>query len=114
MAKGALKGLVLPWSAWVSSSEFVGLTLARVLSSRRRGSSAPTEGGLRAKDGLTLGVEPSDSSVFTEVASAAKDCLEVDPEFRASAGDLELVVKARGRICWVLDWELVESFLPSS
>lgn len=92
----------------------MGLPLARVLSPRRRGSSAPTEGGLRIRGGLTLDVDPSDSSVFKEVASAAVDCLEVDPEFRGSIGDLVLVVKARGRSCWPLDGEHMESFSPSS
>ena len=111
---GALKGLVLPRSAWVSSSEFSGLTSAWVLSPRRRGSSAPSGGGLQVKGGLTLGVECSDSSVFTYEVSAAVDCLEVDPELRASIGDLEFVVKARGRSCLALDGDPMESFSPSS
>lgn len=111
---GALKGLALPRPAWVSSSEFMGLASARVSSPRCRGSSTPTEGGLRVRGGLTLGVEPSDSSVFTDVASAVVDCLELDPELRASMRDLEFVVKARGRSCWVLDGEPMESFSASS
>lgn len=96
-AGGALKGLVLPGSAWVSSSEemepFAGLPSTGVLSS------APAEGGLRARGGLTLEVECSTSSVFTDVASLAVDSLKVDAELRALIGDLVPVVKASGRSC---------------
>lgn len=112
--KHAFRGLALPRSVWDSSSEFMGLASVMVLSSRSRGSSAPSEGGLLVRGGLTLDGEPSESSVFTDVASAAVDCLEVDPEFRASFGDLELVVNASGRICWLFDGERLESCSPSS
>lgn len=105
---------MLPVSAWDSSSELMGLVSVIALSSGSRGSSAPTEEGLLVRGGLTLDVEPSESSVFTLVASAAVDCLEIDPEFRASFGDLELVVSARGRICWLFDGEPMESCSPSS
>lgn len=84
-------------SAWVSSTEFTGLLSATA--PRRRGSSAPTEGELQVRGGLVLDVEPSDSSVFTDVASTAVDCLVENLEFRASIGDLEFFVKARGRSC---------------
>lgn len=112
--KRCFEGLVLPVSAWGSSSELTGLVSGIALSSRSRGSSAPTEEGLLVRGGLTLELEPSESSVFTCVASAAVDCLESDPEFRASFGDLELVVKARGRICWLFEGEPAESRSPSS
>lgn len=112
--KPGLEGLLLPGSAGESSSELMGLVSVTALSSRSRGSSAPPEEGLLARGGLTLGVEPSESSVFTDVASAAVDCLETDPEFRAPFGDLEFIVNARGRICWLFDGEPAESRSPSS
>lgn len=112
--KHCFEGLVLPMSAWDSSSKLMGLASVIGLSSRNRGSSAPTEEGLLVRAGLTLDAEPSESSVFTDVASAAVECLEIDPEFRASFGDLELVVNARGRICWLCDGEPLESRSASS
>lgn len=112
--KHCFEGLVLPMSAWDSSSKLIRLASLIGLSSRSRGSSAPTEEGLLVRAGLTLDAEPSESSVFTDVASAAVECLEIDPEFRASFGDLELVVNARGRICWLFDGEPVESRSASS
>lgn len=79
-AGGALKGL--PRSVWVSSSEdmepFTRLPSAGMLSS------GPAEVRLWVRGGLTLDVERSDSSVFTDVVSLAADCLKVDPELRAS------------------------------
>lgn len=112
--KHCFGGLVLPVSAWDSSPKLTGPGSVTAPSSRSRGSSAPTEEGLLARGGLTLDGGPSESSVFTDVALAAVEWLESDPEFRASFGDLELVVNARGRICWLLDGEPVESCSASS
>lgn len=113
LAKGALKTLELPRSVLVSSFKFRGLLSVWVLSPRGRGSSDPTGVGLRNRGGLGLDVDPSDSSVLKEVASAVVDCFKVDSVFRGPTEDLELFVKARGRSCWSLDGEPM-SVSPSS